>query len=856
MSRLPLYVGDARRSVALPLGGIGTGHVALCGDGSLRQWQLHNRPNHVGYLPSSFFALRVSGVEPPRNVQRLLRGAPVAPLADPAANVTDHLLPHDSDSPATHWRPVDSTTFEGAYPFGRIGYNDPALPIEVELEAYTPFVPLDEEASGLPLASFSFTLHNPTDERLHGWLLATLQNAVGWDGVTPVDGDRCSLYGANVNRLVRRQGSTAIVMDNPSLADDDPYAGELALWTASPCAALTRFSRSQDALRFLEALKLLRPTIDNEWTELALRRACADLPPLLRLPTAPSPLGQSWNGGLAAAFALESGATTTIEFVIAWRFPNRHVDFDQFGRSAVAGSSGLPVGNWYAERFGTTLDAIDHYVSRREHLYNQSRAWVAAFAESSLPDAATETLLAQASYIRSPTTFRTADGRFFGFEGSLGESTLNWNGSLGGSCPLNCSHVWNYEQALSRLFPRLECTMRETELESAQAPAGYLPHRVILPLWLPQLHGQSIGGPDSPALDGMLGAILKCYRELRQGAGNDWLAPLWPRLVLLADYVDSTWNVSGDGLLVGEQPVTYDIALHGPNMFVGGLWLAALRAMEEMAKLVEPELAPRYGETFARARERYDSLLYNGEYYSQLAADAENEFGDGCLADQLIGQWWAHQLELGYILPAERVRSALRAIVRHNLQRGFRQFTHDYRSFADGDDTGLLVCTWPRGGRPETPIRYCDEVWTGVEYQVAAHCFMEGLDEDGLELLEAVRRRYDGTRRNPYNEVECGDHYARAMAGWSVLEGLTGFRYDAIRGRITVDGNPARFPFVAGTGWGVLDVRSDGEVELACHGGRLNCRELVLRRKGVDESEALTVDRELSAGESITVRVL
>lgn len=854
-SRTPRYSGEARRCVALPLGGIGTGHVALCGDGALRQWQLHHRPNHEGFVPESFFALRVAGIEPPLDVRRVLQSPPVAPSDEPAPNVTDHLLPHDVDPPTAYWPSVRSTTFEGAYPFGRLTYEDPTLPVEVSLEAFTPFVPLDEEASALPLASFTFTLVNPTAERVHGWLLGTLQNAVGWDGVTPIRGDRCGLYGGNVNRLVTRPASTAIVMDNPGLADDDPLAGELALWTEAPCAAFPRFAGAQDALRFVEALKLLRPTIDDDWSDAAMRRACRDLPPLLRSPVGASTAGRTWNGALAAAFFLEPGATTTIEFVIAWRFPNRFVDFDQFGPERDYGPSRLWLGNAYAQRFGSTLDAIDHYVAEREHLHQQSKAWADAFAHSTLPDAAVDTLLAQASLIRSATNFRAADGRFFGFEGSLGESTLNWNGSVGGSCPLNCTHVWNYEQALARLFPVLERSMRETELEISQAPEGYVPHRVIAPVWLPQLHDQRIGGPDKPALDGMLGSILKCYREVRQGAGLEWLEALWPRVQRLFAHVDSTWNAAGDGLLVGEQPVTYDIALHGPNMFVGGLWLAALRALEEMAKLVEPELAPRYAALFAAASERYDSLLFNGEYYAQLASDAEHEFGDGCLSDQLLGQWWAHQLELGYILPPDRVRSVLQAIVHHNFRRGFRDFEHGYRVFADQDDAGLLVCTWPKGGRPEVPVRYCDEVWTGVEYQVAAHCFMEGLDAEGLDLLQALRARYDGTRRNPYNEIECGDHYVRAMAGWSVLEALTGFRYDATSKRITLVEEPGRFPFVVGSGWGVVDVRDNRSVELICHGGRVELREVALHLHRGTQAEpfVVAVDLALTPGERALV---
>jgi uncharacterized protein (DUF608 family) len=856
VSALPRYAGAARRAVALPLGGIGTGHVALCGDGALRQWQLQ-RPNHVGFLPASFFALRVASVEPPVDVRRVLQSLPPTAPAEPAPNVTDHLLPVDADAPTAHWRPVADTVFDAAYPFGRVSYVDPELPLAVELEAYTPFVPLDDQASALPLASFTFTLHNPTQQLLHGWLLGTLQNAIGWDGVTPIQASRNALYGGNVNRLVRRSTSTAIVMDNPRLAEDDPRAGELVLWTEAPCAALPRFAASYDALRFVEALKLLSPVIHNDWSESALRSAIPELPPLMTWPTGPSPDGQTWNGALAAAFELAPGATSRVEFVIAWRFANRYVDFDQFGPERRLGPSRLWIGNRYATRFGTALDAVDHYLADRERLQRQSRAWPAAFEASTLPDVAADVLLAQGALIRSPTTFQTADGRFFGFEGALGESTLNWNGSVGGSCALNCTHVWNYEQALARLFPALERTMRETELEVTQAPAGFVPHRAVLPLWLPQLGGDAIGGPDRPALDGMLGSVLKAYRELRQGAGTEWLASIWPRLRLLMDYVDATWNVAGDGVLVGEQPVTYDIALHGPNMFVGSLWLAAIRAMEEMAKIVEEPLAAHYAELFARAGERYDTLLFNGEFYSQRATAAEHEFGEGCLADQLLGQWWAHQLELGYLLPRERVVSALQAIVGHNFRRGFRDFDHGYRVFADRDDSGLLICTWPGGGRPAIPVRYCDEVWTGVEYQVAAHCLMEGLHEEGLMLLQALRKRYDGNRRNPFNEIECGDHYSRAMAGWSVLEALTGFRYDGTRNRITLNATPGRFPFVAGTGWGTAEVADNGTVELSCLGGQLRLDEVVILTPGErgQEGEPLhrRVQRTLTEGERLVV---
>jgi hypothetical protein len=392
--------------------------------------------------------------------------------------------------------------------------------------------------------------------------------------------------------------------------------------------------------------------------------------------------------------------------------------------------------------------------------------------------------------------------------------------------------------ALSKMFPKLEQTMRETDLEAAQAPEGYIPHRTILPLYLPQFWGKPIGGPTNPALDGMLGTVLKTYREVRQSGDRNWSHRLWPRVHKLIDYVIATFDDDNDGVLQGEQGNTYDIAFYGPNMYIGALWLAALRAGEELAKLEgNNDYAAQLHDRFERGSARYDELLWNGEYYIQLLDEStplEDQFGEGCLADQLFGQWWAHLLDLGYILPEDHVKTTLRSIMQYNFKRGFQGFEHGFRVYADRDDSGLLVCTWPKGGRPEVPVRYCDEVWTGIEYQVAAHCITEGMVDEGLEILEALRRRYDGSRRNPYNEIECGDHYSRAMAGWSVTEAISGLRYDGTQNVIRFSPvrseNATRLPFVIGSGWGTVSFESNdnGRANLDCTFGEVTLRKLVL----------------------------
>ena len=282
-------------------------------------------------------------------------------------------------------------------------------------------------------------------------------------------------------------------------------------------------------------------------------------------------------------------------------------------------------------------------------------------------------------------------------------------------------------------------------------------------------------------------------------------------------------------------------------MYIGALWLAALRAGEELAGIMsQPEYGVVLHELFEKGQAEYDRLLWNGEYYIQLLEPGESsddQVGDGCLADQLFGQWWAHLLDLGYILPVEHVRTALAAIATYNLRANLGEMSHGYRVFGDKADAGLLICTWPNGGRPNVPVRYCDEVWTGIEYQVAAHCLIEGLTDQGYAILQALRNRYNGERRNPYNEIECGDHYARAMAGWSVIDAVSGVRYNAVTGQLVLRASSGRIesrvPLVTSTGWGtIVQSNAAGVYQIDMHAGY---GKIVLNSVVIDDHEGGTL---------------
>lgn len=247
--------------------------------------------------------------------------------------------------------------------------------------------------------------------------------------------------------------------------------------------------------------------------------------------------------------------------------------------------------------------------------------------------------------------------------------------------------------------------------------------------------------------------------------------------------------------------------------------------------LGEVERAADWRSRAAVAARRMDELLWNGTYYRQVIDDLDEfryQYGDGVLSDQLLGQFHAWINGLGEVLPIDRVRSALGAIVRHNFRADFTTHESTQRVYALNDEGGLLLASWPRGGRPAIPFVYSDEVWTGVEHQVAASLVYAQLRDEALAIERAVRRRYDGTVRSPWNEIECGNHYARSLASWALLLAVSGVQWDApTRVLSFAPAHDGRYLFTTGTGWGRVTVLGD-RIRLDLDGGVLDLDRLVL----------------------------
>lgn len=552
---------------------------------------------------------------------------------------------------------------------------------------------------------------------------------------------------------------------------------------------------------------------------------------------APTAGGHTANGGMWKNYNLDADQTAEATFVMAWHFPNQY--YQQMKYKPVGNSTTL-VGNMYANRFPDATAVVRHVMADLDNLRLKTYAYRDAVFNTTLPQYLVDAAAANVSILRSPTCFWVKDGTFFGYEGCRGKG--------GGCCPMNCSHVWNYEQTLAKLWPGLEQNMRITELKFHQEPDGGIHHRVSVPRGAPGYKHYSVA-------DGQCGAVLKAYREHLASSDRRFLDDHWTYVKKAMDYAIKTWDTDGDGIMDAAQYNTYDGVIHGQNTFVSSLYLAALRAAEEMAKLSSDEnAAARYRGLFDKGRKQIAETLFNGEYYIQIAKEASLGYGKGCFTDQVVGQWWARILNLGDILPVEQVRSALAAIYKHNWlwsQEGFVG-TERFKVFADGKDKAMLNCSWPKGSRPANPIRYRDEAWTGVEYQVAAHKIFEGQVDEGLTIVCGVRERYNGIKKSPWNEIECGDYYVRAMAAWSLLLAAQGYAYDGPNGKLAfdprIDEDNHRSFFSTADGWGTFGQKRHAAQQLnslAVAVGRCDLSEL---RLGLP-SQAKSVSGSAHAGD-------
>ena len=442
-------------------------------------------------------------------------------------------------------------------------------------------------------------------------------------------------------------------------------------------------------------------------------------------------------------------------------------------------------------------------------------AFVGAMKESTLPGAVKDAAMSNLSTLVAQTCFRTADGAFHGFEGTNDNS---------GCCYGSCSHVWNYETTTAFVYPSLSRSLRNASFGHMMDQRGAIHFRELLPA------GHALSS--IVAADGQMGQVMKAYLDWKLNGDTDWLKQLWPNIRKAIEFcwVQGGWDADRDGVMEGAQHNTYDVEFFGPNPQCGIYYLGGLRAAAAMARAVgDAAFASECDQMFRRGSAWIDANLFNGEYYVQRVQGRKREaiadklvstmgsdnteepdyqMGAGCLLDQLIGQYQADVCGLGPLLDPAKIRKTIASIYKYNSRRDMSEHESVERTYALNDEAALIICDYAGAARPRIPFPYHSEAWTGFEYAAAAQMIWAGLVDEGVEVVANARRRHDGERRNPWDEPECGHHYARAMSAWSPVVALSGFDYHAAAGLLSVrpprPGARFRCLWTAASGWGIF----------------------------------------------------
>ncbi|MFC5452355.1 GH116 family glycosyl-hydrolase [Paenibacillus aestuarii] len=738
-----IYTGEATEAAFL-LGGIGTGNVSLGSRGELKDWEIFNHPNKGYNLPNSYFAIWAKE-EGKSSTAKILQSQ-----FHPPHSRSQGYSPYMGGGLPR----MQAARMSGEYPIVRIAFEDTELPVEVALEAYTPFIPLNAGDSGLPAAIMVYRVKNVSPRPVEVTIAGSMINPIGGIGYNAYGGMELSKTGHNVNEFKHHNEMSGLFLHSEKYANTDLAYGDISLVTTNRNVTCKKDWHRGKHFDYVQ----------DFWNDFSTDGRLTDLGY-----TTPSEDHRTDTGSLGAYETIEPGETKEFRFILAWYFPNRINGWSEQFRVKEQGREITQ--NYYAHVFDSSWSVAAYILNHNERLEKQTYQFHDALFASTLPSYVLDAISANLTVLRSTTCFWLKDGKFYGFEGSLDRV---------GSCEGTCTHVWSYAQSIAFLFPELERSMRRTEFLSEVHADGKMNYRAMHVFDTDFIWPGNVTPPG--AADGQMGSIMRVFREWRLSGDDAFLKELWPAVQKTLQYGLTHWDLDGDLVFDGEQHNTYDIDFQGPNPLTGILFLGALRAAQEMANyLGETDKAKGYREIYEKSAQRLDDLMWNGEYYVQRLADVDqylHQLGLGCLSDQMLGQQYAHLYGLGYLLPHEKVKSSIKAVYTYNFKENFFQHVSCQRVYALNDEQGLLLCSWPQGGRPRFPLVYSDEVWTGIEYQVATHLIYEGFIEEGLQLVKAVRDRYDGIRRNPWNEVECGNHYVRSMSSWGLLISLSGFKFN------------------------------------------------------------------------------
>ncbi len=787
-----VFKGEQLRYVGMPIGGIGCGQLYLGGDGKLWHWDIfksnyRREPDHD--LLIAAFSLGGHYAHPVAQSQQYSKwnGADVA---------QGFLIRTPAGTKTLDRQGFSGITFRGEYPVGKVTYADEGYPVTVQLEAFSPFIPLNTKDSAIPATVMSYTVTNTSESAVDVDLGGWMQNAT-----SPYT--TSTKFGKRRNRVTEGHGHVSVL----STVEGEGAQGKHG--DGSMTLSLLHSSREK-GLRMSAASSLVAPDspagLFDQTTAMSEPNEAA------------KPLDELLVGGLFAHFELAPGDSRTLDFAITWYFPD-YTELDTLPvikRTQDARHIFRDKKRFYATQFTSAGDVAACLARDNKHLLERTRAWNRTWYDGTLPYWLLDRSFIPIDCIATQTFHYFDDGRPYAWEGV-------------DCCPGTCTHVWHYAQALGRIFPELERAFREKV--DFNAGLGFEPESGMIKDRA-DYHAQG-----KEAVDGQAGTIIRVYREHQMSADDAFLHRLWPNVKKATEFLIRK-DADDNGLLEGKQPHTLDAAWYGPMGWLSSVYLGALAAAEAMAiEVGDSGFAKKCRTILDRGYENIVKVVFDGEYFIHKPTGPRGlNTNHGCHIDQVLGQAWMHQVGLGRVIPKDETVSALNSLWKYNFAPDAGQYALDhveieqaFRWYAMPGEAGLLMTTWPKGGAKEAipgdtlrakgqnPIKftgaggYFNECMNGFEYQVAAHMVYEGdagseLVEKGLAIAKAVHERYGAAKRNPYNEIECGDHYARSMASYGVFLAACGYEYHGPKGYLAFAPriNPENFkaPFTAAEGWG------------------------------------------------------
>ncbi len=762
----PAYKDKYLRSISFPMGGIGSGSIGLSGTGSLVDWEIFNRPNKQSLNGYSHFSIKAES-ETEVIDARILQGDYPHHFMGEGVGGSNHSwgIGHGPNrrtlSSMPHFEHVE---FTGTFPIAQVNYEDEQFPGTIHLSAFNPFIPNNDKDSSIPGAFFEWTIHNPTSKTIRYTICLSVRNPFEDKSQnTFSDNDKISM----------------ITMLSTDYKDTDIGYGNLTIATnksqdISYQENWFRGSWFDDLATYWHNFTTFGPFKNRSYKETGKGDMCT----------------------LAVTIEVPAHEKTTVPFVIGWYYPNCENYWNKEWKDHEVENKWR---NYYATLFKDSQEVVSYGLNNWEKLYNDTKIFKDALFTSTLPDVVIDAIQGNISILKSSTCLRLENGEFYGWEG------VNANV---GSCEGSCTHVWNYAYALPFLFPSLERSMRDLDYTYNISDIGDMAFRLQLPL------GKTRWG-HRPCADGQLGGVMKVYRDWKICGDTDWLKKIWPRVkksIAFAWHPDNKdqWDPEQSGILTGRQHHTLDMELFGPNSWLTGFYLGALKAGAEMAiELGELETADHYMTIYHKGQKWVEENLFNGKYYIQQidvnnravldifgadeywnneANQIKYQIDEGCIIDQVLAEWHANLMGLGPIFDPDHCKTALKSLYDNNFKDSMRNHANPCRAFSLNDEQGLVICEWPEGAnKPVIPIPYAEETMNGFEYAAACHMIHEGLEEEGLSIIKGVRDRYDGDKRNPWAEIECGNNYARSMASYALLLTYSGFKYNMVKHMIGFD---------------------------------------------------------------------